>query len=120
MARVSTSNQDSLNLVKAHLVVRPIIKLRRPRALMGRYRSCPLDGPAVLQICCDPRGPEGVAADSLAEARSLTVPLDHPQHVVGVDAGLGQLAVAVHRPKQRLLLVAPDPGRLQVGEKKLL
>ena len=75
------SDQYPFDLIEAHLVAPPVVKLRRPGAGMGGLRCGLLQRPAVLKIGRDTGRPETVVADPRLDPGLHGAPANH---LVGV------------------------------------
>ena len=85
-ASTGHSNQDSLDLIEAHVITSPVIEPRCARALVVGDFLGVFERAAVLQIGRDAGGSECVAPDGGGELRSNGAAFDHGENVEAMQA----------------------------------
>jgi hypothetical protein len=83
---------DFLDFIERNLIIPPIIKFCRPRALMGRHLLRAFEQTAILQTYRNPGRPEGVAAQLGLNTGSTRAPPDHARRVGAGHAKVSELA----------------------------
>jgi len=98
-----------------------VVELRGPRAGMIGHGGGLLQRAAVLEICCDARGPETMIADLGLYASRCGASTDHRMGVGLGQGSAGELArAAADGPKQWPFCIGRDAGAVEILVKRLL
>src|SRR5215831_19405745 len=87
-----SSQSNAFDLVEREALLAPVIKLGRAWALMRRHDLRMLERAAILQVCGNSGGTEGMATDGRHDAGDLGSPPDHTPGVSLAHRLVGQSA----------------------------